>query len=140
MAKLSEHALVQTEGKWIDNIFIPGSRLFVSYDGGFESRLQELLVENRDEMQIMQAAGTEESLKSYRDKYNSLIDQAFCETKFLDFDGLEDDDGKPLKNTVENRILIVTQCKHIFKWLDNYTANFENWKPSVKDVEEVKPR
>lgn len=152
---LASQKLHDINGKWVPNPYLIGLEFYLTYDGGYQQVRQRILKGHADKLKVLEAASTakenapqkqKDAAKDAMVEYAKIVDEAgleaFCSTRFLDFrmeeDDLVGDDGKPLENTLQVRMKIMTDCPHWMTWADNFSISPENWQVSDADKEDIK--
>lgn len=127
--KLSSITNKHPEGQWFE--YAEGVEVFLVYGGSaavdilkdtVATKLQELASGHSDIENI-----PEHELKTIEQETQKAAMLKFVENYFLDFKGLEDDEGEPLENSQAVRAEIAMKADHLRNWIDDRICDFSYW-------------
>lgn len=127
--KLSSITNKHPEGQWFEyaegvEVFLVygGSTAVESITGAAAAKMQELASEHDDIENL-----SDDELKTLEHEAQKAAMLVLADNYFLDFKGLEDEEGEPLENSQAVRAEIAMKADHLRNWIDDRICDFSYW-------------
>ena len=126
VSRFATDLTLEEEGVWVD--IGEGAKLKVARVGNpnYQKRIRQLRAPYRS--QIRQKSLPE-------DVSDKLVIQAFSECILLDWEGLEDDKGKPIKYSQENALELLTNLKDFRALVGEIAMEHETFRRAEVEAE-----
>lgn len=127
--KLSSITNKHPEGKWFE---FAGLEVFLKYGEGLEAKVNMVIAKFVQRAAEAAESGDAEGLAEAEKQAKLSTAAAIAEDYFTDFrsldeEGVLDDDGNALSNTLENRVMILSLSPVLYDFVDKMISNHEYW-------------